>query len=57
MTRAALMAATLLVAACASVPPAPIPLDGLPDEFEMAGRLSVSRSGQGEILRLRWTHA
>lgn len=51
------MAATLLVAACASVPPAPVPLDGLPDAFEMAGRLSVSQSGRGEILRLRWTHA
>lgn len=57
MTRAALMAATLLVAACASVPPAPVSLDGLPEAFEMAGRLSVSRSGQGEILRLRWAHA
>jgi len=57
VTRAALMAATLLVAACASVPPAPIPLDGLPEAFEMAGRLSVSQAGKGEILRLRWTHA
>jgi outer membrane biogenesis lipoprotein LolB len=50
------MAATLLVAACASVPPAPVPLDGLPEAFEMAGRLFVSQSGQGEILRLRWSH-
>lgn len=51
------MAAVLLVTACASVPPAPIPLDGLPAAFEMGGRLSVARSGQGEILRIRWRHA
>lgn len=56
MTRLALLAA-LLVAACASVPPAPIPLDGLPAAFEMGGRLSVAQSGHGEILRLRWSHA
>lgn len=56
MTRLASLAA-LLLAACAAVPPAPIPLDGLPRAFEMAGRLSVARAGQGEILRLRWRHA
>lgn len=56
MTRLAPLAA-LLLAACAAVPTAPIPLDGLPSAFEMTGRLSVARGGQGEILRLRWRHA
>jgi hypothetical protein len=51
------MAAALAVAACAAVPPAPIPLEGLPSAFEMAGRLSVAQSGQGEILRIRWNHS
>jgi outer membrane biogenesis lipoprotein LolB len=51
------MAAALFVAACASVPPAPIPLDGIPTAFDMAGRLSVAQAGRGEILRLRWSHA
>ena len=55
MTRLALLAA-LLVASCAAVPPAAIPLDGLPSAFEMGGRLSVAHSGRGEILRLRWSH-
>lgn len=56
MTRLVPLAA-LLLAACAAVPPAPIPLDGLPSTFEMAGRLSVAQAGRGEILRLRWRHA
>lgn len=46
----------LLLAACATLPPAPIALDGLPPAFEMKGRLSVAHAGQGEILRLRWSH-
>lgn len=57
MRRFAPLAAALLVAACAAVPPAPIPLDGLPEAFAMGGRMSVAQGGQGEILRLRWTHA
>ena len=57
MTRLATMAALSLVAACTVLPPAPIPLDGLPAAFEMGGRMSVSRSGQGEIFRIRWTHS
>jgi outer membrane lipoprotein LolB len=55
VTRLALLAA-LLVASCAAVPPALIPLDGLPAAFEMGGRISVAQSGRGEILRLRWSH-
>ena len=57
MTRYASLAAALLLAACASAPPAPVPLDGLPEAFEMAGRLSVAVSGRGEILRIRWRHS
>ncbi len=49
--------AALLIAGCAAVPPAPIPLDGLPAAFEMSGRLSVAQGDRGEILRLRWRHA
>lgn len=50
------MAAALLVAACAGLPPAPIALDGIPASFEMGGRLSVAQAGHGEILRIRWDH-
>lgn len=56
MNRPALLATALLAAACTVLPPAPVPLDGLPEAFEMAGRLSVAQSGRGEILRLRWRH-
>jgi outer membrane biogenesis lipoprotein LolB len=56
VTRLASLAAVLLVAACAGAPPAPIALDGLPESFEMAGRLSVAKEGQGDIFRLRWRH-
>ncbi len=56
MNRFASLAAVLLVAACASVPAPPIPLEGLPAAFEMGGRLSVAQSGQGEIMRIRWSH-
>jgi outer membrane biogenesis lipoprotein LolB len=51
------LAAALLVAACATLPPEPVPLAGLPPAFEMGGRLSVAQGGRGEILKLRWRHA
>lgn len=51
------MAALLLAAACATVPPEPIQLDGLPLAFDMGGRLSVARDGRGEILRIRWNRS
>ncbi len=57
MKRLASLAAAFLLAACAAVPPAAIPLDGIPAAFEMNGRLSVAQGGQGEILRVRWQHA
>lgn len=51
------LAAALLVAACASVPPpAPIPLEGLPLSFSVSGRVSVTQPGKGDIVRLHWTH-
>lgn len=50
----ALLAAMLLLGACAAIVPPPIPLDGLPSAFRMAGRLSVAHESQGEIFRLRW---
>ena len=56
MIRLAPLAAALVVAACAALPPAPIALDGLPEAFEMAGRLSVAQAGRGEIVRIRWRH-
>lgn len=56
MSRLASLAAVLVVAACATAPAPPIPLEGLPETFEMGGRLSVARSGQGEIMRIRWSH-
>ena len=37
-------------------PPPPISLEGLPTAFEMAGRISVTQEGRGDIFRLRWTH-
>jgi hypothetical protein len=45
------------VAACATAPLAPpISLDGLPPAFEMAGRISITQEGRGDIVRMRWTH-
>jgi outer membrane biogenesis lipoprotein LolB len=47
----------LLLGACAAfAPPPPVPLEGLPASFEMAGRLSVAQDGAGEIVRIRWAH-
>lgn len=49
------MATAFLVAACATAPPPAIPLDGLPAAFEMAGRMSVTQEGHGDIARIRWS--
>lgn len=57
MNRLCSLAAALAVAACASVPAPPIPLDGLPAAFEMSGRISVRRGSEGEIARLRWARS
>jgi outer membrane biogenesis lipoprotein LolB len=47
----------LIVAACAGLPAPVIPLDGLPEAFDMAGRMSVTQEGRGDIARVRWTHS
>jgi outer membrane lipoprotein LolB len=47
----------LLVASCATAPPAPWPsLASVPAAFEMSGRLAVRQGDRSEIARLRWTH-
>lgn len=58
MTRAAALALAGLVAACALAPePKPLPaLAGVPEAFEMSGRLSLRQGDRSEIARLRWTH-
>jgi outer membrane biogenesis lipoprotein LolB len=50
-------AVALLAAACATVPPPVVPLDGLPPSFEMAGRMSVTQEGRGDIFRVRWARS
>ena len=54
MKRWLALLASLWLGACASLAPPPIPLDGIPLAFQMAGRLSIARGGGGEILRLSW---
>lgn len=44
----------LLLGACAALAPPPVPLEGIPSAFRMAGRLSIAQDGQGDIFRLRW---
>jgi hypothetical protein len=59
LTRAGLVAlAGLAVAACAVAPePRPLPaLAGVPQAFEMSGRLALRQGDRSEIARLRWTH-
>jgi outer membrane lipoprotein LolB len=59
LTRAAALALVGLVAACAVTPaprqPLP-PLSGVPEAFEMSGRLALRQGDRSEIARLRWTH-
>ena len=47
---------TLLLAACATTPPAPLPeLSGVPKSFEVVGRISVRTPERSDIAKLRWT--
>ena len=56
--RAAGFALALLLAACVSAPPprALPELSGVPDSFELSGRLAVRQADRSDIARLRWTH-
>lgn len=60
MTRAAALALVGLVAGCAMAPAPqrePLPaLAGVPQAFEMSGRLALRQGNRSEIARLRWTH-
>lgn len=48
--------ATLFLASCATVPPAPLPeLSGVPKAFEVVGRISVRTPERSDIAKLRWT--
>jgi outer membrane lipoprotein LolB len=49
-------AIALLVAACATVPPQPLPqLTQVPQAFEIAGRIAVRDGQRSDIAKLRWT--
>lgn len=54
MRRWSAIPVALWLAACATTAPPPIPLEGIPATFRMAGRLSVAQQGSGEIVRLSW---
>jgi outer membrane lipoprotein LolB len=58
IARAAALALALAAGACASVPtPSPLPqLAGVPEAFEMSGRLALRQGDRSEIAKLRWTH-
>jgi outer membrane biogenesis lipoprotein LolB len=56
--RTAAIAFALLLGACAIAPqPRPLPeLAGVPDAFEISGRLALRMGERSEIAKLRWTH-
>ena len=56
--RGALFALVLVLAGCATAPPATPPptLSAIPKAFEMLARLSVRQGDRSDIARLRWTH-
>jgi len=56
--RYAAIAFALLLGACAIAPqPRPLPeLAGVPDAFEVSGRLALRMGDRSEIAKLRWTH-
>ena len=46
----------LLLAACATPPPAPLPsLSAVPKSFEMSARISIRQGDRSDIATLRWT--
>jgi len=57
IARAAALALALLLGACATTPPQPLPqLSAVPTSFEMSGRLALRQGDRSEIAKLRWTH-
>ena len=58
IARSAAIALSLLLGACALAPiPQPLPdLAGVPDAFEVSGRLALRMGDRSEIAKLRWTH-
>ncbi len=58
IARAAAAVLALLLGACAALPgPQPLPdLAGIPDAFEMSGRLAMRQGDRSDIAKLRWTH-
>jgi outer membrane lipoprotein LolB len=58
IARAAALALALLLGACATAPPKPLPqLSAVPASFEMSGRLALRQGDRSEIAKLRWTHS
>jgi outer membrane lipoprotein LolB len=58
-SRIAAGAMALVLSACAVAPSTlgPLPaLQGVPEAFEMSGRIAVRQGERNEIARLRWTH-
>jgi outer membrane lipoprotein LolB len=56
-SRAAAAALALLLGACATAPPQPLPdLSGVPASFEVTGRLALRQGQRSDIAKLRWTH-
>jgi outer membrane biogenesis lipoprotein LolB len=57
IARAAALALALVLGACATAPPTPLPqLSAVPSAFEMSGRLALRQGDRSEIAKLRWTH-
>jgi outer membrane biogenesis lipoprotein LolB len=58
IARAAAVACALMLGACAIAPQThPLPeLAGVPDAFEVSGRLALRAGERNEIAKLRWTH-
>jgi len=59
LTRAAALGLVGLLAGCALAPEPrqPLPaLQGVPEAFEMSGRIALRQGDRSEIARLRWTH-
>ena len=47
---------TLLLASCATAPPAPLPLlENVPTAFEVVGRIAIRTTERSDIAKLRWT--